>query len=137
MFQQTMVIGNLGRDPEMRYTTSGQPVCSFSVAHTEKWTDSHGAPQEKTTWFRVSAWGKLAENCNEYLKKGREVMVIGTIDASAYIAKDSGEAKASLELNARTVRFLGGGRKEGDNGNHGGRSRQADPPEIDEEEIPF
>lgn len=60
MFSQTIVVGNLGRDPEMRYTQGGVPVCSFSVAHTEKWTDSHGAAQE-AAWFRVSAWNKLAE----------------------------------------------------------------------------
>ena len=138
MFSQTIVVGNLGRDPEMRYTSGGVPVCSFSVAHTEKWTDSHGAAQEKTTWFRVSAWNKLAENCHEYLKKGREVMVIGTIDASAYISKDTNEPKASLKLNAQTVRFLGGGRGDSENGGGQGRGRDVQgPPQIDEEEIPF
>jgi len=106
MYQNTIVIGHLGRDPEMRYTPSGVPVCSFSVATTRKWTDAAGAAQEKTTWFRVSAWRKLAETCSQYLHKGQLVMVEGEIDASAYTPKDGGEPRASLELTARTVKFL-------------------------------
>jgi single-strand DNA-binding protein len=102
MFQQTMIIGNLGRDPEMKYTGDGTPVTSFSVAVSRKWDGG-----EKTWWFKVTAWRRLAETCNEYLKKGRRVMVIGEIDASAWVA-DDGEARASLELTAREVKFLGG-----------------------------
>jgi single-strand DNA-binding protein len=129
MYQNTVVVGHLGRDPEMRYLPSGTPVTSFSVATTRKWNDAEGQQQEKTTWFRVSVFGKQAEACNQYLTKGRLVLVAGEVDASAYTAKATGEARASLELRARTVRFLGG---------RGERAEEPDlaPPE-DEEEIPF
>jgi single-strand DNA-binding protein len=105
-YQQTLIIGNVGGDPQMRYTQSGVAVCDFSVAVTRRWTDSAGARQEQTTWFRVSAWRALAETCNEYVRKGMQIMVSGEIDASAYAAKD-GKPRASLELTARDVQFLG------------------------------
>ncbi len=107
MFQKTIIVGNLGRDPEMRYTPSGVPVTTFSVAVNRRWTDQQGQPQEKTTWFRVTAWRKLGELCNQYLSKGRLVLVEGDIDASAWLAQD-GQPRAALELTARNVRFLGG-----------------------------
>ena len=98
-------------------------------ATTRKWTSAEGQPQEKTTWFRVSVFGKQAESCNQYLTKGRLVLVEGEIDASAYTSKTSGEARASLELRARTVRFLGG---------RGERPAETEAaPPVDEEEIPF
>lgn len=107
MYQKTIVVGHLGRDPEMRYTPSGRPVTNFSVATTRRWTDQNGQQQEKTTWFRVAVWGKQAEMCNQYLSKGRLVLVEGDIDASAWQGQD-GQPRASLELRAWTVRFLGG-----------------------------
>lgn len=107
MYQNTIVIGHLGNDPQMKYTPSGQAVTEFRVATTRRWKNTDGEPQEKTTWFRVSAWGKLAELCNQYLAKGRLVLVEGDIDASAWIGQD-GQARASLDLRARNVRFLGG-----------------------------
>ena len=106
MYQKTVVVGHLGQDPEMRYTPSGQPVCSFSVATNRRWTDRNGQEQERTTWFRVTAWGKLAEVCAQYLTKGRLVLVEGDIDASAWVGQD-GQPRATLELTARTVKFLG------------------------------
>jgi single-strand DNA-binding protein len=124
MYQSVTVIGHLGRDPEMRYTSSGVAVTSFSVATSRKWTDAAGAAQEKTTWFRVSAWRKLGETCNQYLHKGQLVMVEGEIDASAYTPKDGGEPRASLELTARTVKFLSRG-----------EAQEAAP--QDETEVPF
>lgn len=105
-FQNTEIIGNVGRDPEMRYLQSGKPVCSFSVAVTEKWTGANGQPSEETTWYRVSAWDKLAETANSYVKKGMQIFVQGKIKASAYTAKD-GTPAASLELTARSFQFLG------------------------------
>lgn len=107
MFQQCIIIGNLGRDPEMRYTPDGTPVTSFTVAVNRRWTDPSGNQSEKTWWFKVTCWRKLAETTNQYLKKGRQVMVIGEIDASAWIDQE-GKPRASLELTARDVRFLGG-----------------------------
>jgi len=90
----------------MKYTATGQPVTDFRMATTRKWKNAEGEQQEKTTWFRVSAWGKLAETCNQYLGKGQLVLVEGDIDASAWVGQD-GQPRASLELRARTVRFLG------------------------------
>ena len=106
MYQKTIVVGYLGRDPEMRYTPTGVPVTSFSMAHTRKWTNANGEPQEKTTWFRVTCWRKLAETTAQYLKKGRLCLVEGEIEASAWTDKE-GNARASLELTASTVKFLG------------------------------
>ncbi|HPV08447.1 MAG TPA: single-stranded DNA-binding protein [Aggregatilineales bacterium] len=106
MFQQCIIIGNLGRDPEMRFLGDGTPVTSFSVAVNRKWTGRDGNPGEKTWWFRVTCWGRLAETTNQYLRKGSPVMVIGEVDASAYIPREGGEPRASLELTARDVRFL-------------------------------
>lgn len=132
MFQKTIIVGNLGRDPEMRYTPSGVPVTTFSVAVNRRWTDQQGQPQEKTTWFRVTAWRKLAELCNQYLSKGRQVLVEGDIDASAWLGQD-GQPRASLELTARTVRFLGGSATtEG----YAPDSLHEGPP-VEEGDIPF
>ena len=80
MYQQMTIVGNLGSDPEMRYTATGVPVTSFSVAVSRSWTNQQGERQEKTTWFRVSAWEKLAELCSQYLTKGRQVLVVGEIE---------------------------------------------------------
>ncbi|HSN78537.1 MAG TPA: single-stranded DNA-binding protein [Anaerolineae bacterium] len=135
MFSKTIVVGHLGRDPELRFTPSGQQVCSFSVATSRSWTDQSGQPQEKTTWFRVTAWGKLGELCHQYLAKGRLVLVEGEIDASAWTAQ-TGEPRASLELNARNVRFLGGR----DSAGGAMTARPSSPmeaPAMDEEDIPF
>ncbi|NPA89897.1 MAG: single-stranded DNA-binding protein [Chloroflexi bacterium] len=107
MYQQVIIVGNLGSDPEMRFTPSGVPVTSFSVAVNRRWTDSNGEPREKTTWFRVTAWRRLAELCNQYLSKGRLVLVEGEVDASAWL-DNQGNPRATLELTARKVQFLGG-----------------------------
>ena len=109
MFQQMMIIGYLGSDPEMRYTQSGVAVTGFSVATTEKWTGADGEKHEDTTWFRVSAWGKLADLTHQYLKKGRLVMVQGTVKTSAF-SKQDGTPGASLELRAQVVKFLPDGK---------------------------
>jgi single-strand DNA-binding protein len=106
MYQNTTIIGHLGRDPEMRYTPDGTPVTSFSVATNRKWTNAEGQLQERTTWFRVTTWRKLAETCNQYLTKGQLVLVVGDVGASAWSDKTSGEPRATLELRARIVRFL-------------------------------
>ncbi len=127
MYQKTVIVGHLGADPEMRYTPSGVPVTSFRVATNRVWTNQEGERQEKTTWFRVTAWRRLAETCNEYLSKGRLVLVEGDVDASAWTASD-GESRATLELTARTVKFLGG---------RGERAEVGPEEAIEEGEIPF
>jgi len=106
-WQQTSIVGNCGRSPELRYLQSGTAVCDFSVAVSESWNDQSGEKKEKTTWFKVSAWGKLAEVCNQYVQKGKMVMVVGTVEARAYLDKNNQPA-SSLDLRARDVRFLGG-----------------------------
>ena len=131
MYQSTVVVGHLGRDPEMRYTADGTPVTSFSVATTRKWTNAEGEPQERTTWFRVTAWRKLAETCNQYLTKGRLVLVEGDVDASAWSDKTSGEPRATIELRARIVRFLGGTEERAET------AEEETAPGAPEEEIPF
>jgi single-strand DNA-binding protein len=134
MYQKTIVVGHLGRDPEMRYTQSGVPVTSFSVATTRKWSNANGEQQEKTTWFRITCWRKLAELTAQYLKKGRLVLVEGDIDASAFTDRE-GNVRASLELTATNIKFLGG---RSDNGEGGvGSSGSGEDFPVHEDEIPF
>lgn len=108
MFQQVTIIGNLGRDPEMRYTQAGVPVVSFSVATSRSWTGQDGQKNEKTVWFRITAWRRLAEICNEYLRKGNRVFVVGEMEEPGAWNDADGEARASLEVTAQTVKFLSG-----------------------------
>ncbi len=137
MYQKTIVIGHLGKDPEMRYTPTGVPVTSFSLATSRKWTDQNGNQQEKTTWFRVTCWRKTAELAAQYLKKGRLVLVEGDIDAQAFTDRE-GSPRASLELTATNVRFMGGGREEGGGGQTGapGGHGGDDFPQH-EDDLPF
>ncbi|MBZ0295429.1 MAG: single-stranded DNA-binding protein [Anaerolineae bacterium] len=134
-WHQTIVVGNLGRDPELRYLPSGVAVCDFSVAVSETWTDRQSnEKREKTTWYRVSAWGPLGETCSRYLAKGRQVMVVGTVEARGY-TNNAGESAASLELRARDVRFLG---NRSDSGySEGGGYDDFAPPPDDIGDIPF
>ncbi len=130
MFQQCIIIGNLGRDPEMRFTPDGTPVTNFNVAVNRRWTNADGSQGEKTTWFRVTCWRRLAETTNQYLRKGSAVMVIGEIEASAFLGQD-GQPRAMLELTARDVRFLPRGTGAGEEAGAG-----MDYPQ-EEEDIPF
>ena len=151
-WHQTIIVGNLGGDPELRYLQSGRAVCNFSVAVSERWRDRQSnEQQERTTWYRVAVWGAQAENCNTYLAKGRRVLVTGNVSARAYI-NNNGEAAASLDLNARDVRFLSsrgedGGDFQGGGGQRSGGGRQgyrgddrasnyAEPPSTIDD-IPF
>lgn len=115
MFQQITIVGYLGRDPEMRFTPSGQAVTSFSVATTNSYTNNAGQKIDETSWFRVSVWGAQAESCNQYLKKGSAVLVIGRLrpdpetgNPKIYTRKD-GTPGSSYEINAQNVRFLPSG----------------------------
>lgn len=147
MYQKLTIVGNLGRDPELRYTPSGQAVCNFSVATSRRWSDNQGNPQEETVWFRVSTWGKLAETCNQYLSKGRQVLVEGrlTVDKDSggprvWQAQD-GSWRASYEVTALEVKFLGtrgdnsGGFDSGGSDSFGGGGDSG--PGMPEDEIPF
>ncbi len=117
-YQNVTIVGNVGRDPELRYLPSGVPVCSFSVAVTRRWADkSTQENKEKTVWFRISAWRQLGETCNQYVRKGMQILVVGTVDVRAY-TDNSGQPQATLELTADTVQFLG--QRGGDNGGGSG-----------------
>ena len=111
-FQTVILAGNLGRDPEMRFSPSGQPVTNMSIATNRQYTDNNGQRVKETTWFRVSVWGKQAEACNQYLKKGSMVLVTGRLTQDpatggprVWNAQD-GTPKASFEINAQEVKFL-------------------------------
>ena len=112
MYQKMTIIGNLGRDPEMRYTPSGAPVTTFSVASSRQYNNSKGERVKETIWFRVSAWNKQAEICNNFLHKGSKVFVEGRLvpDAASggprVYTRQDGTTAASFEISARTVQFL-------------------------------
>lgn len=135
-WHQTIVVGNVGRDPELRYTQNGAAVTDFSVAVTESWTDNQtNERREKTTWYKVSVWGRQAESVKQYLAKGRQVMVIGTVEARAYMDKNNQPA-SSLDLRAREVRFLGGRNDQGNGGmGNDGYDYQTPPDNLND--IPF
>jgi len=111
-FHTIIIVGNLGRDPEMRYAPNGNAVTSLSVASNRQYTDSSGQKVKETTWFRVSVWGKQAENVNTYLQKGSSVLVEGELRPDKEtgnprtFTRADGSTGASYEVNARTVRFL-------------------------------
>lgn len=134
---QTIVIGNVGRDPEMRYLQNGTPVCSFSVAVTKKWNKSEWREAgEKTTWYRVSAWRQLAETANNFVKKGMQIMVVGEVETRPYL-DNAGQPAASLELTAQNMQFLGqrGDGQGGGNYDDGGYSGGQGSSNVDD--IPF
>jgi len=138
MYQKIILIGHLGGDPQMRYTADGTPVTSFSVATNRKWTDANDQQQEKTVWFRVTAWRKQAETCNQFLTKGQLVMVEGELVEPKPFQGRDGTWRASLEVTARNVKFLGG-RGEGAAPAEAavGGEAPAKGDEVDETEIPF
>ena len=141
MYQKVVIVGHLGRDPEMRYTPQGTPVTNFSVATNYKWTGADGTPAEETTWFRVSAWGKLGEICNQYLSKGRQVLVEGRLrpdpetGAPRLWTGNDGITRASFEVHANTVKFLG--RRGEGVAMEPGVTLEEPPPEEGGEELPF
>ncbi len=104
---KVILVGNLGADPEVRYTPSGQPVANFRIATSESWTDKSGQKQERTEWHRIVAWGKLAELCGEYLAKGRQVYIEGKLQTRQWDDRD-GNKKFSTEIQAQQITFLGG-----------------------------
>jgi len=140
MYHTLVLVGNVGRDPEMRFTPSGQAVTSFSVATNRQYTSNNGATVKETIWFRVTTWGKQAEICNQYVKKGSKVLVEGRLTPDGetggprvWKAQD-GTPRASFEVTANTVRFLSSrGEGDGGGGDMGGGSFVGAP----DEDIPF
>jgi single-strand DNA-binding protein len=139
MFQQITIVGYLGNDPVMRFTPSGQAVTSFSIATTNSYTNNTGQKVDETTWFRVSVWGAQAESCNQYLKKGSPVLVLGRMKPDpqsggprVFTRKD-GSTGASFEVTAQNVRFLPKG---GDSGGY--QADMGDSQEdVEDDSIPF
>lgn len=144
MYQKIIIVGNLGSDPEMRYMPDGTAVTNFSVATNRKWSDGHGNQQEEVTWFRVSAWGRNAEKCNQYLAKGSKALIEGRIKPDpatggpkTFLRQD-GTVGASYEIHAETVRFLGS--REDDGGGYAPRASVGTAVSglpLEEDEIPF
>lgn len=106
-FNKITLVGNLGRDPELRYTPQGTPVCSFTLATNERRKDRAGETQDATTWFRITLWGRQAETASQYLAKGRPVYIEGRLRLETYTDRD-GKERTTLEVNATDMQFIGG-----------------------------
>ncbi len=104
---RVMLLGNLGKDPEMRFTPSGSAVCNFTIATNESWTDKNGQKQDRTEWHRIVVWGKLGELCGEYLKKGRQCFVEGKLQTREWTDKEN-KKNYTTEIVAQNVQFIGG-----------------------------
>ncbi|MFK7801080.1 MAG: single-stranded DNA-binding protein [Anaerolineae bacterium] len=150
MYQKITIVGNLGRDPEMRYMADGTAVTSFSVATTRTWSSKGGEKQEETLWFRVNVWGRQAETTNQYLAKGRRVLVEGSLQGDAATggprlwSRQDGSMAASFEIRANEVKFLssrnentGGGGGYTPPGYDGDGGAVAGGSAAEEDDIPF
>lgn len=143
-FNKITLVGNLGRDPELRYTPQGTPVCSFTMATNERRKDKSGEFQDQTTWFRVTLWGRQAETASQYLTKGRPVYIEGRLRIEEWTDRD-GKQRYTLEVHATDMQFIGG---RGDEGAGGGGGPRPEPPSrpggggggegpIEDDDIPF
>lgn len=138
-FNKVIVVGNLGRDPELRYTPQGTPVCSFTVATNEKRKDKAGEMQDVTTWFRVTLWGRQAETASQYLTKGRPVYIEGRLRLEEWTDRD-GKTRSTLEVHATDMQFIGGTRGDESNVSFSKASpadRAPSEPELSDDDIPF
>ena len=131
---KTFIIGNLTKDPELRTTQSGVPVCSFTVAVNRPHTAQAG--QQEADYFRVTAWRKLGESCSKWLIKGRKVSVVGSVSASAYVGKD-GQAHAQMEINADDVEFLSPANTVQDVQAAAPVNHEPQYTQVDDEDLPF
>lgn len=131
---KAILIGRLGKDPELTYTPSGKEVVKFSVATSETWKDQSGAKQGKTVWHNIVAWGRIAEICKEYLTKGKQVYIEGRIDNRSYDKQDGSKGYIS-EVVASTVQFLGSANNKGDNTATGDNQGQQSP--ANDDDLPF
>ena len=143
-FNKIILVGNLGRDPELRYTPQGTPVCSFTLATNERRRDKAGESQDVTTWFRVTLWGRQAETASQYLTKGRPIYVEGRLRVEEWTDKE-GRARYTLEVHATDMKFIGAGPDEATTPAPAPRSSTAqnspaEPPsnvEVSDDDIPF
>jgi single-strand DNA-binding protein len=131
---KVILVGNLGRDPEMRFTASGSPVTSFSIAVSRRFKGQDGEQQEETEWFQIECWNRLAEIANEYLQKGKQVYIEGRIRLNSWYDRNTGEKRYSMRVTATELQMLG---TRGDQGSGG----QANRPDITEntefDNMPF
>jgi single-strand DNA-binding protein len=133
---KVILVGNLGRDPELRYTTNGTPVANFTMATTERWTDPSGEKKERTEWHRIVVWGKQAEIVGEYLRKGRQVYVEGSLQTREWTDRE-GAKRYTTEVRAMRVQMLGRA-QDRESVPAGGGERVAEPEKgFDEDDIPF
>lgn len=139
-FNKIILVGNLGRDPELRYTPQGNPVCSFSMATNERRKDKTGEWQDQTTWFRVTLWGRQAETASQYLTKGRPVYIEGRLRVEEWTDRD-GKPRQSLEVTATDMQFIGGGRFEEAPAEKAAAAAAGEPPAAHadqaDDDVPF
>ena len=144
-FNKIILVGNLGRDPELRYTPQGTPVCSFTLATNERRRDRTGESQDTTTWFRVTLWGKQAETASQYLTKGRPIYVEGRLRVEEWTDRD-GRSRQTLEVHATDMHFIGTRGDEAvtqnsrpSSGASSPSSNAPEPPDADvtDDDIPF
>ena len=142
MYQRLVLVGNLGRDPEMRYTPQGTAVTTFSMATSRKYTTADGQQKEETLWFRISVWGKQGETVNQYLTKGSKVLVEGSLVGDEnggpriWTAQD-GKPRASFEVRANTVRFLSSKRDSAAQGGASSPEAAVEEAAAPGEDLPF
>ena len=137
-FNKVILVGNLGRDPELRYTPQGTPVCSFSMATNERRKDKTGEMQDHVTWFKVTLWNRQAETAAQYLQKGRPVYIEGRLRVEEWTDRD-GKPRHTLEVFATDMQFIGGGRAADEPQMERAAAAGAAPdqPEMADDDIPF
>lgn len=142
-FNKVIVVGNLGRDPELRYTPQGTPVCSFTMATNEKRKDKAGEMQDVTTWFRITLWGRQAEAASQYLTKGRPVYIEGRLRMEEWTDRDS-KQRFTLEVHATDMQFIGSRGDEAASSSSRGRGDEGDAQkgnssdvDVTDDDIPF
>jgi single-strand DNA-binding protein len=144
-FNRIILVGNLGRDPELRYTPQGTPVCSFTLATNERRKDKAGEMQDQTTWFRVTLWGRQAETASQYLTKGRPVYIEGRLRVEEWTDRD-GKPRHTIEVHATDMQFIGGQRSEevhlekapsGEPASAHSSEPASAPTDISDDDVPF
>ena len=144
-FNRIILVGNLGRDPELRYTAQGTPVCTFTMATNDRRKDRNGEMQDQTTWFRVTLWNRQAETASQYLHKGKPVYIEGRLRVEEFTDRE-GRQRQSLEVTATDMQFIGS--RQDDAGversasasaasTPGAAAAPAEPAELSDDDIPF
>ncbi len=140
-FNRIIIVGNLGRDPELRYTPQGTPVCTFTMATNDRRKDKSGEMQDQTTWFRITLWNRQAETASQYLHKGKSVYIEGRLRVEEYTDRD-GKPRHSLEVTATDMQFIGSRNDEPAQERAASTSASSsggpsEPAELSDEDIPF